>query len=45
MESCTNSGGIHIPGEILGNEEWFKKLVKDQNWIVDIDNRAISKGD
>lgn len=45
MDVCTNSGGIHIPSEILGNEDWFKKLVEDQNWVIDIDNRAISKGD
>lgn len=45
MEGCTNSGGIHIPSEILGNEDWFIKLVEVQNWVVDIDNRSISKGD
>ena len=44
MEGCSNSGGIHMPSQILGNEEWFKKLVEEQNWVVDIDNRAISKG-
>jgi hypothetical protein len=45
MKACTNSGGIHLPNEISGNESWFKKMVKEQNWTVDTKNRAISKGE
>lgn len=35
--------GISLPIGILGNEPWFKELVKTEGWIVDISNRILAR--
>lgn len=35
--------GISLPIGILGNEPWFKDLVKAEGWLVDLDNRILAR--
>ena len=37
------STAISIPNGVLGNEDWFKQLVKDEGYTVDLENRTIAK--